>query len=254
MAPGRVAAAIAAGGPDAKPLRQPRDWGYQHLAIGRTQIVLDAAPPPIARLAAGSCASTLAFEMSDGASRLIVNCGGARAATGLTAAHSTLILADSNSTAVHADGSLGRGVGEVELDRREVEGGTRIETSHDGYVRRYGFKHRRQLILSANGRELHGEDILLPAGKRRPAIADFAVRFHLAHGVEVSSTADGQGALLRLAEGHLWQFRCRGGALSIEESVWIDGRGQAQPGRQLVIAGETALTGAGVSWLLRRAN
>src|SRR3546814_17636507 len=70
--------------------------------------------------------------MSDGPHRLIVNCGGARAAVahlppdlaeGLrtTAAHSTLVLADSNSTAVLADGTLGKGVAEVELTRQESE-------------------------------------------------------------------------------------------------------------------------------------
>ncbi|MFX9680561.1 heparinase II/III family protein, partial [Acinetobacter baumannii] len=81
-------------------------------------VILDGAPPPIARLVEGGCASTLAFEMSDGPHRLVVNCGGARAgvvqlpaalAEGLrtTAAHSTLIVGDSNSTAIHADGTLG---------------------------------------------------------------------------------------------------------------------------------------------------
>ena len=260
----RVEAAIAASGVERRPLAQARDWGYQHLTLGKTQLVMDAAPPPVSRLASGACASTLAFELSDGPNRLVVNCGGARAPSGLpkdftealrtTAAHSTLILADSNSTAVHPDGTLGRGVGEVELDRREVEGATRIEAAHDGYVRRYGFKHRRQLQLSTDGRELHGDDLLLPAGKRRPATADFVVRFHLAPGVEVSSTADGQGALLRIAGGQLWQFRTRGGALSTEESVWIDTDGKPRPSRQLVVAAETSLTGAGISWLLRRAN
>ena len=43
-------------------------------ALG-TVVVLDAAPPPPAKMFRGS-ASTLAFELSDGAQRLVVNCGG----------------------------------------------------------------------------------------------------------------------------------------------------------------------------------
>ncbi len=43
-------------------------------------LIVDAAPPPIAKVVEGGCASTLAFEFSDGEQRLIVNCGGARAA------------------------------------------------------------------------------------------------------------------------------------------------------------------------------
>ena len=47
-----------------------------------TILVFDAAPPPPARALAGGCASTLAFELSDGPHRLIVNCGGEGAARG----------------------------------------------------------------------------------------------------------------------------------------------------------------------------
>ena len=262
----RVGAAVTASGIRTRPLRQARDWGYQRLSCGATALVLDAAPPPITRLAAGGCASTLAFELSDGPHRLIVNCGGARGlgvlpgdlAAGLrtTAAHSTLTLADSNSTAIHADGSLGRGVVEVELDRQEAEGGSRLEVSHDGYVRRFGLAHRRQLLLSGDGRELRGDDTLLPAGRsvRGRNTAAFAIRFHLAPGVEASATADGLGALLRIAEGALWQFRCRGGALAIEDSLWIDPTGRPRGATQLVVSGEAPVGGTSIGWLLRRAG
>ncbi|WP_156680610.1 heparinase II/III family protein [Sphingomonas profundi] len=264
IAAARVAAAIEASGVRARPLRQARDWGYQRLGCGQAVLVLDAAPPPASRLAAGGCASTLAFEFSDGAHRLIVNCGGPRGGGVLpaefaealrsTAAHSTLIVADSNSTAIHDDGSLGRGVTEVELDRHELEGGSRLDVSHDGYARRFGFIHRRQLLLSGDGRELKGEDVLLPANRRRRASdAGFAIRFHLAPGIEVTPTADEQGALLRLPGGPLWQFRCKGAALATEESLWIDPAGRPRGSVQIVMTGEAAAGGASVSWLFRRA-
>jgi len=203
--------------------------------------------------------------MSDGAHRLVVNCGGTQGGATLpielsealrtTAAHSTLIVEDSNSTAIHADGSLGRGVVEVELDRQEIETGSRVEASHDGYGRRFGFTHRRQLLLSTDGRELKGDDVLLPARRRRRGdAAQFAIRFHLAPSVEVSPTADGLGALLRIIDGPLWQFRCRGGALAIEDSLWVDGHGRPRGAIQLVVSGEAPAGGASVSWLFRRAG
>lgn len=256
---------IAATGIRARPVRQTRDWGYQRLVAGRALIIMDAAPPPVARLVEGGCASTLAFEMSDGPHRLIVNCGGARSVTvqhapalteGLrtTAAHSTLVVGDSNSTAIYADGTLGRGVAEVELSRHESEAASRIEASHDGYARRFGFTHRRQLVLASDGRELRGEDTLLPVGRRRKAaLVPFAVRFHLAPRVDVSPTADGQAALLRVAGGALWQFRCRGGALTVEDSLWVDEHGVPQPTQQLVVSGQSPAGGASISWALKRA-
>lgn len=260
----QIAAVIEASAVRARPLRQARDWGYQRLAGGATVVTMDAAPPPPSRIARGACASTLAVEMSDGAHRLIVGCGGAQHAGAwlpeqlaqalrATAAHSTLIVADANSTAVQPDGSLGRGVAEVAVDRQELEAGSRIEASHDGYVRRYGLLHRRQLALSVDGRTLSGEDMLLPAGRKK-AQAPFAIRFHLAPDVEISPTADAQGALLRIEGGPLWQFRCKGGALGLEESLWVDASGRPRATHQLVITGESPAGGTSVAWLFKRAG
>jgi uncharacterized heparinase superfamily protein len=262
----RIQQVVEATGVRTRPLKQAREWGYQRLSAGTSIVVIDAAPPPLARLVEGGCASTLAFELSDGPNRIVVNCGGARAALhqlpaqlteGLrtTAAHSTLILSDSNSTAIHADGSLGRGVIEVELARHETDHGSRIEASHDGYCRRFGFLHRRVLGLSPDGKDVRGEDMLIPAkGKRTRGTTPFAIRFHLHPQVQISPTQDGQAAILRAGDGALWQFRCKGGMLVLEDSVWIDGRGRPLGAQQLVITGETPAGGTNVSWVFHRAK
>lgn len=263
----RIDAVIAASDVRTRPLRQPQAWGYQRLSNAGTVLIVDAAPPPVGQRVDSGCASTLAFEMSDGQHRLVVNCGGAHAANaqlpaalaqGLrtTAAHSTLTLGDSNSTALQPDGTLGRGVGAVELARQETDTVSRVEASHDGYVRRYGLTHRRQIALGADGRDVRGEDSLVATGKgrRRPGPLGFAIRFHLAPSVEVSPTADGQAALLRLPGNILWQFRCKGGSLAIEESLWIDGDGRPHPTEQLVVTGETPPGGTSVSWWFHRSR
>lgn len=262
----RVAAAVEGSGLDALPLRQARGWGYQRLQAKTTILVFDAAPPPPPRALSGGCASTLGIELSDGPNRLVVNCGGVGASKGAlpgglvhalraTAAFSTLTLGDRNSTAIHEDGSLGKGVSEVELVRDETAGIGRLEASHDGYVRRHGLIHERRLNLSADGRRLEGEDRLIPAGRRRRSAAlPFAVRFHLAPRVEVTTTADGQGALLRLRGGGVWHFRCRGGMLAVEDSLWIDGQARPHPTLQLVVAGESPADGITISWELKRAS
>src|SRR3954467_12487564 len=101
--------AVGATGVRTRALKQAREWGYQRLSAAGTVLIMDAAPPPLARLVEGGCASTLAFELSDGVQRIVVNCGGARMTNasvpaalteGLrtTAAHSTLVIGDSNST------------------------------------------------------------------------------------------------------------------------------------------------------------
>lgn len=258
-----VQAIVDASGIRTRPLKQARDWGYQRLVANKVVLLADAAPPPIARVTEAGCASTLAFELSDGAERIVVNCGGAALAGGTipadlarglrtTAAHSTLILADSNSTAILSNGSLGKGVTEVELDRRETPQGSRLEMSHDGYARRHGLIHRRLLILSPNGRELRGEDMLLPAPRsRRKGDKGFALRFHLGPHISASLTADKLGALLRVGGGPLWQFRTSEGGLDIEQSLWVDGDGRPHPTEQLVVTGTAPAGGASIGWIFK---
>jgi uncharacterized heparinase superfamily protein len=234
-------------------------------ALG-TIAVVDSAPPPSAKMAEQGAASTLAFELSDGPQRLVVNCGGPgplptdlpeELVEGLTttAAHSTLVLADTNSTNIQADGSLGKGVEDVTIERSEDNDASRLEVSHDGYVRTFGLIHKRSLMLGNDGKELRGADQLIAKGRKkiRESVA-YAVRFHLAPAIEVTPTADGMGAILRSRGVPPWNFRCRGGNLTIEDSLWIDGRGQPRRSIQLVIVGEISALGGEIGWQFRRTS
>jgi uncharacterized heparinase superfamily protein len=262
----RLAALIDGCGLRARPLRQARGWGYQRMSALGTILVLDAAPPPPQKMAEQGSASTLAFELSDGGQRLVVNCGGPgplptempdELVEGLrtTAAHSTLVLSDTNSTNILADGSLGKGVEDVVIDRSEDNDASRLEASHDGYVRSFGLVHKRSLMLGNDGKELRGADQLIAKGRRKIREgAPYAVRFHLAPGVEATITADGMGAILRSKGAPPWNFRCRGGNLATEESLWIDGRGRPQRTSQLVIVGEVSALGGEIGWTFRRAS
>lgn len=262
----RLTALIEGCGLRARPLRNARGWGYQRLSALGTILVLDAAPPPPQKISAQSSASTLAFELSDGPQRLVVNCGGPGPlptalseelveALRTTAAHSTLVLADTNSTSILADGSLGKGVEDVTIDRSEDNDASRLEASHDGYVRAFGLVHKRSVMLGNDGKELRGAEQLIAKGRKKiRESAAYAVRFHLAPGVEATATADGMGAILRSKGAPPWNFRCRGGMLTTEESLWIDGRGQPQPTTQLVIVGEVSSLGGEIGWQFRRTS
>jgi uncharacterized heparinase superfamily protein len=250
----------------ARPLRQARGWGYQRMSALGTIIVLDAAPPPPQKIAARGSASTLAFEMSDGAQRLVVNCGGPgplptdlpdELVQGLrtTAAHSTLVLTDTNSTNILADGSLGKGVEDVAIDRSEDNDASRLEASHDGYVRAFGLVHKRSLMLGNDGKEVRGADQLIARGRKKiRESTSYAVRFHLAPGVEATITADGMGAILRSRGAPPWNFRCRGGNLTTEESLWIDGCGRPHRTMQLAVVGEVSALGGEIGWQFRRTS
>jgi uncharacterized heparinase superfamily protein len=262
----RLPALIEGCGLRARPLRNARGWGYQRLSALGTILVVDAAPPPPSKMTAQGSASTLGLELADGPQRLVVNCGGPGPvptelpedlvqALRTTAAHSTLVLDDTNSTSILADGSLGKGVEDVAIDRSEDNDASRLEASHDGYVRSFGLVHKRSLMLGNDGKEVRGADQLIAKGRKKiRESAGYAVRFHLAPGVEATATADGMGAILRSKGAPPWNFRCRGGHLTTEESLWIDGRGQPHATTQLVIVGEVSSLGGEIGWQFRRTS
>ena len=261
----RVEALLAAAGVRARPLADARQWGYQRLSAGRSVLQFDAAPPPLARHARHGCASTLAFELSHGSHRLVVNCGGAATAGGqiparieqslrATAAHSTLVLGDANSTAVLVGGKLGPGVGEVEVDRRREDApdappASTIEASHNGYAARFGLIHRRILTLSDDGTQFSGEDLLVPSGRKaRSGKVPFALRFHLGSGVDAVLEQGGCIARLDLPDGSSWAFGIDSGTVELDESLWVDGDGLPHCTLQLVVQGMVSRGGDSFAW------
>ena len=265
-------ALVTASGVRARPMVDARHWGYQRVRAKDGVLVMDAAPPPKPRHARHGCASTLAFEFSHGAQRIVVNCGGAELAGALvparieqglrgTSAHSTLVLDEANSTAVLINGQIGKGVEEVDFQRETVHTNERkaakLEASHNGYVARHGLLHRRILILSDDGTELRGEDVLEPSGRKgKRGKIGFAIRFHLGRGVEAKLTEDGMGVHLALADASYWQFRLAGSSgeahCALEDSLWVDGQGRPHGTQQIVVEGMAARSGERFPWLLKR--
>mgnify|MGYP005839212117 CR=1 FL=1 len=236
-----------------KPVETARHTGLMRMTGRRSLVLLDVMPP-VAGGARGAHAGALAFELSEGNIRIVVNAGEGEALGHLarmTAAHSTLVLNDTNSTVVQEPGALGRGIDRIDVARGETEAGLRLEAAHDGYVQRYRLLHRRILALTSDGDRLNGEDRLEPApGKTPRSGLPFAIRFHLHPGVAALPTQGGSGIVLRLPNGRGWSFRTDGVATIEDTLVMIGGRPRRS--LQIVIAGETRSDGASLRWQFRR--
>jgi uncharacterized heparinase superfamily protein len=241
------------------------ETGFHRLVASRTLVITDCGAPPAARrdpapggLPRGADrfahAGTLSFEMSVGRDRLIVNCGAAPAAEGewrdalrATAAHSTLVLSDTNSSELKPEG-LGRRVEAVEIDRQEANGAQWLEATQDGWLRQFGLRHRRRLYLSESGDDLRGEDVLEP--EREVEIPPFTVRFHLHPSVVASLQTDEAGVLLRLPSGAGWRLRAKGARVAIEESIYLAG----EPRRSQQVALHAEPGAASLQWALGRVS
>lgn len=237
-----------------RPLKSTPHIGFERITAGRTCILMDTGFPPGLGLDQHAHAGTLSFEMSIGRERLIVNCGAHpgdqgpwRGALAATAAHSTVTVDDINSSAVADDGGLSRRPQRVESTRQEMDGGTLVDASHDGYGERGGILHRRRLYLAESGEDVRGQDILTGRSGHQ-----FAVRFHLHPGVRVGQMEDEAALLLRLPSGALWKFRASGAEIETTDSIYLGQGADPRPTTQIVLRGVTETGETQVKWGLRR--
>jgi uncharacterized heparinase superfamily protein len=255
-----------------------RAMGFARLAAGRTTVLVDAAPPPGGAHAGRAHASTLAFELTSNRRPLIVSCGDGRffseewhRASRASASHSTLSL-DGFSSARFASGDRARldlrdGPQSVTCDFRNTAWSRVAALSHDGYLASHGLEHARLLDLSADGRVLTGEDMLLapsPAARKRfdnvsarlrgQGIA-YTLRFHLHPDADASVDMNGAAVSIVLRSGEVWVFRAGGLALQLQPSVYLEkGRLHPRPSLQIVLPLRATDYTSAVTWTLAKAQ
>ena len=254
-APELVATILAYDDARAQPVTNARYAGYQRLEAAGTIVVVDSGAAPPQAFSAHAHAGCLAFELSSGIRRLVVNCGApevaranAREASRSTAAHSTLVVDDTSSCRFAAGAGLGRWLGDeilagpsvVVAERGEDEAGTRVALSHDGYVARFALVHHRTLTLARDGSRLDGYDRLEAVATRRaPQIMPHALRFHLHPSVKARATEDGSMVRLDAPDGESWVLEADVPA-EVEPSILFSAAGGPRPTLQIKLAADTS--------------
>ena len=268
-----AAALDAVVGKSDKPISFAQKSGYQRLDAGDSCVLVDVGDAPRGAHSIAAHAAPLAFEMSHGGDRLIVNCGpnlvhGADwrlAARGL-AAHSTLAFDADVTDPFLRHGLAAKRLGprvkgeawQVTGRRVEDKSGIWLETSHAMFLETHGVRHNRRFFIDAAGEDIRGEDLLLADMNHRPREgAAFHLRFHLHPHVKASLQSGGDAVLLLTPSGHGWQFRLASeatAALRIEESVYMGQSGIPQRCQQMAVQGRLAHGDTLMRWALRYAG
>jgi uncharacterized heparinase superfamily protein len=246
----------------ARPLDQLPATGFHRIARGRSIIVIDCGAPPPHGLDAHAHAGTLSFEFSHDNERMIVNCGAHpwhrdwRQAQATSAAHSTLIVDNTNSAMLLPIDGLDLGgmalrPETVTCRREETDGQIWLDSSHDGYEESFGLIHRRRVYLSADGEEFMGEDSLI-GQEGKSGGNSFCLRFHLHPDVQASVTQNGQAALIRMPKGSGWRLRVEGGDLALAESVHLGREGQVRRAQQILVVGTIDADTTLLRWLVHK--
>lgn len=256
--------------------------GYARLSAGRTSVVIDAARPPFGRTSINAHASSLAFELCSGRRPLIVNCGSGvsfgadwRRAGRATPSHSTLYIDGLSSARLgrtlsyggHAREALTDGPTELLCEISQMGDKIRFEGGHNGYVALNGLTHVRKLDLSADGRSLIAEDILMAIDDKDKRVFSkafeaselaglgYQVRLHLHPDVDPQIDLGGRAVSLTLKSGEIWLLRfdstCQ---MQLENSVYLEtGRLHPRATKQIVLSQRAIEYASRISWSLSKA-
>jgi uncharacterized heparinase superfamily protein len=235
------------------PMASMPHTGFQRLDGGLTTLIMDTGPPPPPGVSQDAHAGCLSFELSSGASRIVINCGmpstsrdNWRAFARGTPAHSTLTYHESSSCQFVELSAMKRflhgapivsGPSVVENHREAVTNGELLSTSHDGYLARFGVVHRRALMLAPDGARLDGEDTisLAPGARIKGNETGYALRFHLHPSVKASRLSDARGVMLVLPNRDVWTFEALDDKVDLEDSVFLAGNDGPRRTAQIVI-------------------
>ena len=222
--------------------------GYVRMAAGETCAIVDVAAPL-------DSDSGLELEMSSAAAPMLVHAGLGKSDGGRSTATLTLVAersagslkgdARSFTPALEAMPSVATsGMG------RGSTGPQSMDATHAGLAR-YGFAHRRQVVLDNDGRLLNGSDELRPIVGRTQLIAEaFVIRFVLHPSVTVSLSDKPDQVGLTLMNGHRWMFAAPGQHVSVEGALYRDGL-RTVPTLQVLVLAEGG-AGRSVTWQLMR--
>ena len=251
---GHLATILAYDDARGEPVANAPHSGYQRLVAGDLTLIVDTGAPPPVPLSQEAHAGCLAFELSKGNQRIVINCGmpatsreSWRQVARATAAHSTATVNEASSCRFLDPGTFKRllgvpivaGPSQINVEREEREDGSLLRAAHDGYSGRYAVIHQRTLMVGQDGSRLDGEDEFSFSRRASPGSQpdEFALRFHLHPSIKASRLNDAHGVMLILPNREVWNFNAYEDRVEIEESVYLAGNEGPRRTAQIVIRG-----------------
>lgn len=252
----RIKAVVSASKVKASALLTAPQTGFQRFETPNAVCIADAGAGVVSGADQDAHAGLLSFEFSRKRQRVIVNCGADpdrdsnwHDALRSTAAHSAMVVDDTNAIEVLSGGGLKHSITNVDCRRSDEGGSGYVQMLHNGYRNEFGLIHSRDIYLASTGDDLRGRDNLNLSGDYVGKPAErFTIRFHLHPDVSAEATTGGDQAMLKLPSKEGWRFRCSGGHVSVQDSIYVGKPDQPRRARQIVVEGPVSPLGVEVKW------
>ena len=227
--------------------------GYIILKNNKISLIMDIGPSPEKKFSKDYQCGALSFEIISNNKKLICNSGYFQKIkhklndiSKSTANHSALIIDN------HSSCKINKSKMEIENELKILNKNFVIEknywsisASHDGYNKRYGIIHERQIEFFPENNKFVGQDKLLK--KKNFKSSTFEIRFHLEPNVKIMKTQDEKSILIDI-ENEGWKFTAQGYTIDIETGLYFGKKNSFTENQNLFISGITQMEDQIIKW------
>ncbi len=198
---------------------------------------------------------TLSFEFSSDGEKIITNCGASESMgknpefLRYSAAHSTIILQNTNIREIKEKNSIVNITHNVSFNKEDSEGHSVLQGSHNGYLKRFNKIIKRKLIIDAEKSFLSGEDSIISTKNISKKIF-YHIRFHLMPGITHNLTNNKKNIILKTPSGNMWLFKSKS-VLLVEDSIFVD-KNKTHHIKQIVIKGLSSQSKDTEKWSIQK--
>ena len=210
--------------------------GIHTFNIKNSAIFFDVGEPPKKSFSKSYQSGPLSFEYYLDGEKIITNCGfgsnissKAELLSRLTSAQSTLTLGDTSVTRFERNKLINRIFGNSikntfkinNLDFAEDKNQIKFIASHNGYEKKFGCIHKREISIDKLNGKLIGCDEIIKKKDGKPL--NYSLRFHLYPGLTAVKTMGGNSVLIQISKKKSLIFTIIDGSILLEKSIFLGG-------------------------------
>ena len=234
--------------------------GYAILKNKKIILAMDIGPSPIGPQSNDYQSGALSFEIISSGKKLISNSGyfsnkqnKLNKLSKSTALQSTLVIEDYSSCSFKKLKSLGYLVDQgLKIMNKNIvfeDNYWKISASHDGYLKKFGSIHNREIEFYPEQTKFIGTDKIVRKNKDKDV--KFDIRFHLNPDSKVMKTQDNKSILVEL-ENEGWKFSCDKFNINIDNGLYFGNKNSYKENYNIFISGITHETEQVIKWEITR--
>ena len=230
--------------------------GYSIIRSKNIILAIDLGSSPEKKFSNNYQTGPLSFELTFLGKKMITNSGyfqnykhRLNNISRSTASHSTLTI-DNNSVCHFKrdkDGNpvIDKGFKTFNKKIIQEKNYLSVSGSHDGYQKKYGIIHEREIQVYPEINRLIGIDKLIK--KKNVKSYNFEIRFHFMPETKVTKTQDGKAVLIEMYNSG-WKFSCSDHLIDIETGLYFGKKNSFTENQNLFVSGVTTNSDQTIKW------